>query len=292
MKKVVILSILAAAGMAAAPSWATLIEQSLWHMGEAGSTAADPTYGDIVPLDSVNTDGEFNNMNHAFYNTFVTGGAAPGSTAYMSLAGTPPISGSWIQGGLTQDLQADNYGIEIWARAGSLTDINASRYIMTLDGGTAATQVFEFGIRDNQINSGDSTLYWYGARSNAAYIGATPGADAATIFTPNTWVDLALVRSGGVNYFYVNGVQIGSGDTGTPTNDGQGTVHFGLNAFSGSGGNNLAGDLDEARYFTFSPGTFDPSKDLYSAIPEPATFSLMGLFGAVAFARRRLAARK
>ena len=100
----------------------------------------------------------------------------------------------------------------------------------------------------------------------------------------NQWYDVALVRAGGVSTLYVNG---------TPYALSMGTPNVATSALM-IGGNPLYaerfnGRIDEARIFTFSSGSFNPSTDLLidATTPEPASFAFVGLgIAALWFARR------
>ena len=96
---------------------------------------------------------------------------------------------------------------------------------------------------------------------------------------------MALVRASGVSALYVNGTAYALS---------MGTSNVAASALM-IGGNPLYpaerfnGRIDEARIFTFSSGSFNPSTDLLidATTPEPASFAFVGLgIAALWFARR------
>jgi hypothetical protein len=83
--------------------------------------------------------------------------------------------------------------------------------------------------------------------------------------TPN-WTALALVKSGGTTSFYVNGQLAGSNAAAINTS---GLLAFGFQQNVGT--RHLAGDFDEASFFTFAPGAFNPTTDLIKVV-QPGLF--------------------
>jgi hypothetical protein len=112
-----------------------------------------------------------------------------------------------------------------------------------------------------------------------AFIGGTNGVVGS--FTANTWAHLALIRSGGITQFYINGVPQGATYAGAPTGNGLG--HLAINPGAGSSFN---GQIDELRLVTFTPG--ESTTNILNAltIPEPSA-ALLGGLGALALLRRR-----
>ena len=96
------------------------------------------------------------------------------------------------------------------------------------------------------------------------------------------WDHLALVRTGGIDYLYVNGVLAGQ-------NAAQGTTPYAGGSaigsqLSGGGNHGFTGDIDDV-YFSSVSGTFSPADDLHM-IPEP-TVALLGSLGVLGLLRRR-----
>ena len=116
-----------------------------------------------------------------------------------------------------------------------------------------------------------------GLCSGIAYVGSTP-------VVINTWTHLALVTSGGMTTFYVNGVANGTaGAPNTPTVDPYG-IGFSIgDCLSGQGAPQpFQGLIDEVRMFTFSPGLFATNSLLLTSVPPgPASVSLLPTGGKV-----------
>jgi len=113
--------------------------------------------------------------------------------------------------------------------------------------------------------------------------------DGATTLATNTWYQVALVNdtSAGTLSLYLNGAL--ETTSGISFNDpSTGALSLGGN---GSGGDLFTGKLDEARIFTFAPGTFNTSMLAYSAVPEPSTYAALfgvAVLGAAAWRRRSI----
>lgn len=264
---------------------ATIVTQSLWSMGEPGSLGGT---GNLYALDTVISDGALNNMNNIFSGVSYLSATPPpftGSSTYLHLAPVSSLSGEWMfnpsgtgQPATTaQTLPSDNYGFEVWVRATA----NVSNFapVMFIGDGVGGLQLDQ--------TSGSDGQHWAAVRDGQAWLVSapfTPGAPG-TELTLSTWYDLALVRDNGVTKMFVNGVQVGSGDATAPSNSG--FVGFGIQPRTG--GFNFAGDIDEARVFTFSAGQFTTS-DLYInnlLVPEPSTAALVGVSGLMILGLRR-----
>lgn len=130
----------------------------------------------------------------------------------------------------------DNFGVEAWVRASS----TASNSQVVTNGDSS--------------NSGWG-LFRSGANWGFLYGGQTLAATAAPSVDVNTWTHLALVRSGGVNTLYKNGVAVLTA-AGTPVTP-AGAFSIGVGA--PSNGEFFAGNIDEVRVFTFTAGQFATS---------------------------------
>lgn len=203
---------------------AVILPYAEFRLGEAGSLGASNK-----PQD--------NTGNNRHYSEEINGGNATtgnasfhanatGSTAYLDTSGGG--NEGWYSGNVFSTLPTDNFAMGVFARAAGTGTQNGD--IFTTGGGTGA---FKIGLE----NSG-----WAASCHNIAWIG-----NVGT-FQANTWVHLALVRSGGVTTFYVDGVAQGSSFNGAPTHS---SPHMSV---SPGGGAYFDGNIDEARIVTFSPG--------------------------------------
>ena len=138
----------------------------------------------------------------------------------------------------------DNVGVEAWVRTSNLSQLNKN--------------IFGTGDNTKGLNLGfesNGGAGWFGAVANKAFAGNTGVAG----YTAGTWIHLAVVRSAGTTTFYVNG--IANGSTTAVPNDATGTGALHMAVTSG-GASAFAGDIAEARIFTFAAGAFDPNSDL------------------------------
>jgi hypothetical protein len=259
---------LAALGFAL-PSHAAVTIQSYWNMGEAVN-------GSGQPQDLVNADGAFNHFNNNPGTSIQTASPATvgGSTAYLHTNGGA-FNGAWMYTGTTaQTVPVDNWGIELAIRSTATAGIPLGvwRSVLNLNSATSG------GLALEAKNVG-GTVYWEVNRAGQANL-IIPKNSSTTVID-NTWYNIALVKSGGTLTFYIDGESVGSSTGSVGTNDG--LLHLGIEPGTGASARAFAGDFDEMRFFTFSPGAFNPATDL---IPEPSV-SLLGSLGVLALLRRR-----
>ncbi|MGH7968012.1 MAG: LamG-like jellyroll fold domain-containing protein, partial [Limisphaerales bacterium] len=228
------------------------------------TSSADVTVQGWWHLDSSQPITDSSGNNRTFGSAYSTAPAAGGSFAALPVnngAGGPlgPVAyvstqciqvGVGVGGkrqsamwGLGYNPPAQDYGIEIW--------------VLPQDNGIAGGSggwIFSSG------QSGGVALRINSQSGSESYIDAfilgtsTTIGDQVAIDT-NRWMHLAIVNQGGITTFYTNGVPCGLSDTNhatTPAGD----------VYIGTPSDNQAyyGYLDEARMFTFAPGTFSTSQ--------------------------------
>lgn len=214
------------------------------------TATAQPAVAAVTPID--------------YYRMGETENAAPGSASVtldsvggktMTLVGTPFyvadaagtavsatgstnslwfFSGTWGNASLLTTA-TDNVGLEAWVKPGSLP---AGSHCLVYNGTSGANG---FGLFMNGAS--------YEARIGSSSFGAAPA-------TTTDWVHLAVVRSGGLATFYVNGVAAATSVAPMVTPSGQ----FGVAASPPAFTNDFFfGHVDEVRAFTFEPGAFAPT---------------------------------
>lgn len=176
--------------------------------------------------------------------------AAPGTPAISNIGG-PNNDAYYTFNGTNQHYffgtsaawnpPEDNIGVEAWVRTSNLSQMDR--------------HVFGTGSNNNGLNLGFTAGAWFGAVAGKAGAGSTGGGD----YTAGTWIHIAVVRSAGITTFYANGNPVGN-TTAVPNDaSGTGALHM---AVTSGGASAFAGDIAEARIFTFEAGTFDPNTDL------------------------------
>lgn len=262
MKNYIIALTMLLAGALASP--ASITVQAWYHLGEAGTLPGG------LPLDS---SGNGNNMNDGFseFETVHPSANTPGGPLGTS-GWTSTGSSEWGRNGdviiAARDaysVSGDNFGIEAWV----LPFGNGYNVFCCESAHNYTAQIFASGA--------DSTGFYIGVKNNqdgtyslvAAVITDTNGVvqvGNAVPLNTATWTHLAVVRDNGTNTFYVNGAPSGDSNTDTPsTNAPTGTGSQNGMRLGASGGDQVAyrGLIDEARAFTFSPGTFSLTNLLY-----------------------------
>lgn len=216
---------------------------SYWQLGEGATVGLDAS--------SAN-DGEVNNFNNSAGTVVnsATPSSAAGSTAYATTSGAN-FQGLWMfgAGSNNQTVPADDWGVQFQVRVLTLPTTGTFKPVYGMRDASSGGLVIE-------ANNIGGTTYFDVNRSGQANL-IIPR-NASTTVTANTWYDLALVRSGGVLTFYVNGVSVGTSSGSIGTTDGLLALGF----KQGVGTGHLNADFDEARFFTFAPGTFNASVDL------------------------------
>lgn len=254
---------LSAIALAPAISHAAITMFAEYHLGEAGSLGATNR-----PQDSSGNGRNFGGANAAAGAVVTTGlpSAAIGSTAALDTSNTGSAEG-WYNADST-GLGTDDYAFGIFAKAAQNTATERGTVFM-LNG----------DIGGYNITLGANG--WEASAYNIAYI------SQPTAFTANTWAHLAMIRTGGVTTFYIDGIAQ-AGTYATASTLGQMQI-----SVSPGGSTAFDGWLDEARVVQFTAGesTTNILNALTgaSAIPEPSTYGLLGAgaLAGVAIVRRR-----
>jgi hypothetical protein len=250
------------------PAHSAVTIQSYWQLGE-GAVGADSSNAN---------DGETNNFNNSTGTTILT--ASPsgvaGSTAYAHTSGTN-FQGLWMFGGGSnnQTVPADNWGVQFMVRSTNTASIGGTGTFRAIYGMLDAASG---GLVIEARRHSDGNVYWDVNRSGQANL-IIPR-DTTTLVIDNEWTNLALVRSGGVLNFFVDGDLVGTSTGSIGSTDGLLALGF----QQGVGTNNFIGDFDEASFFTFAPGAFNAGTDLL--VPEPSA-ALLGGLGMLTLLRRR-----
>jgi len=249
-----------AALLSVSPATAAITLYAEYHLGETGSLGANNR-----PLDS---SGNGRNMVNEISGSTATVGSAgayaAGSTAYLNTAGAG--NEGWYSSGLFTTLPTDNFAFGVFARAAANTS------------GTLG-DVFALGGNNGAFKLSLAPNGWAASSHNVAWIAATDGVSGS--FAADTWVHLAMIRSGGITTFYINGAAQGSTFSGAPVHD---TPHISVNP---GGSTYFDGQIDEARVVTFTSGESATNVlNTLQGVPEPAA-ALIGGLGLLGLLRRR-----
>jgi Concanavalin A-like lectin/glucanases superfamily/PEP-CTERM motif len=263
-KSLAAIAVVALSSALAPQASAVVTTYASYALGEAGSIAV--VGGVNEPQDSLNLH-DFSTVLGVGTSTVVTGvSGAPGSTAYITSAGARGwTTGTTYTSGLA--LATDNFGFSVWTRAAANTS------------GAGGTQGTVFGLGGPSVTGpfqiALTATGWQASSFNVGNIG-TAGA-----FVANEWINLAVIRSGGVSTFYVNGVASGATFAGAPQHA---SGHLSVTP---GGSDFFYGDIDEARIVTFTAGeTTANVLGGLGAIPEPSS-ALLGGLGVLGLALRR-----
>ena len=222
---------------------AAIIPYAEYHLGETGASATN------LPVDSSGNGRDFVTSisgGNATIGNAVYHPQAAYSTAYIDTSGTG--NEGWYSTGLFTSLPTDNFAFGVFARAAA---------------NNSATQgdVFALGGGNGAFKLSLASSGWAASSHNTAWIAATNG--IAGSFTANTWVHLALIRSGGITTFYINGVAQGTTYSGAPVHN---TPHISVNP---GGSTYFDGQIDEARVVTFDAGA--ATADILTTLMTPST---------------------
>ncbi len=208
---------------------AAIVPYAEYHLGEAGSLG-----GSNKPQDATGNGRNFSddiNGGSATVSTTDLPPNATGSTACLDTSNTS-INDGWYSGNMYSTLPTENFAFGIFARASSNDGAHQSD-IFTL-GNVGGSQ--KISLEGNGWSASAHNINWI----------APPGGVSGS-FTPNVWVHLAIIRTGGVSTFYINGVANG-------TYSGPVTHASPHMSVSPGGGSYFDGQLDEARVVTFTAG--------------------------------------
>lgn len=252
-----IIALAVTAGSAFVPAaQATITTFAEYHLGETGTLGANN-----LPLDG---SGNGRNLTSSINGAYTSVGSAAfhslaaNSTAYLdtSLTGGEGYYGP----DLFSSLPTDNFAFGVFARAAS--------------NDTTRGDVFTLGGSNSSFKLSLASNGWAASSHNAAWIGSSGGVSGS--FAADTWVHLALIRSGGTTTFYINGTAQGSTYAGAPVHN---TPHLSVDP---GGSAFFDGQIDEARVLTFDPG--DTTTDILAALQVgsriPDHFSNEGTKGA------------
>jgi len=257
----IVLAFVVLALLAPLPAGAAIITYAEYHLGEAGSLGATN-----LPQDSSGNALHFGNaISGAAASVGTTGVVAPGSTAYLDTSGVG--NEGWYSTNLFTGLQTDNFGFGVYARAASQGSTEGHVFTLGGNGG------FAVSLAANG---------WAGSSHNVAWISDAGG--MAGTFSPDTWVHLALIRSGGSAQFYIDGVAQGATYAGVPVHD---TPHLSVHP---GGTAYFDGHMDEARVVTFTAGESTAAVlNALQGVPEPSSILLLviGGLGLLSLRRRK-----
>lgn len=220
----------AISALALGPAEASVSLYAEYHLGEAGSLGTNQ-----LPLDSSGSGKSLtSDISGATATVGTTGLAAPNSSACLDTSGAG--NEGWYASGrysAAPALATDNFAFGVFASSASMAAANQGD-VFTIGGSNGAFKL--------SLSSGG----WAASSHNVAWIGTGGGTPGS--FTANTWAHLALIRSGGVTTFYINGIAQSGTISNAPVID---TPHMSV---APNGTSYFDGRLDEARVVTFTAG--------------------------------------
>jgi len=223
------------------PAYGTIVTVAEYRFGDSDPGAVA---GNAVNATTVDSSGNGNTMNLAGSATYVTTPSGLGISLNGSSAGFSRAVVSTL---------LDDFGMEVLVSSNN-TPFNGQTIFYNGNTGANGWGFYQTGG------------IWGVLMGGRFYQG--------TAVIPNQWVALALVRAGGITTFYVNGVSqyTTAVSPATPS----GSLVAGDGNFSFPPASYFSGQLDRARVFTFSAGGFSTG-DLMGPVPEPATWTMIGL---------------
>lgn len=233
-----------------------------YHLGESGSLGASNS-------SIIDSSGNGRNLTNAISggttSVGTSGVSAPGSTAYLSTAGTGN-EGWYSSTNIYSTLPTDNFAFGVYVRAASNTATTRGDVFTLGSSPSAGNEAFKVSLE---------ATGWTASEHNVSYIGS------AGTFTADLWVHLAVIRSGGVSTFYVDGVAQGGTYAGAPVHN---NPHLSVNP---GGLAYFDGQIDEVRVVTFTSGESTANvMNTLQAVPEPSAI-LLGVLGFLSVFRRR-----
>ena len=227
---------------------AAITDFGLYHLGEFSSRSAASPYLALTNSGTAGTPQNIisfqNNGSSVSIVTPIRG--ASNSTAALSVTQGSGQSGYY--GGATAFSFTDNFAMEIWVNPAS-SSLSGNHDVFCLANNAGTIKI--------AINAGN----WQALINGSAF-------STGVVASASQWTTAAIIRSNGVSRFFINGiVQTGTGAA-TPV------IANPMLFFGPAGVNGFSGILDEARLFTFVPGTDNPVTAL-SVPPPPVPFPVL-----------------
>jgi hypothetical protein len=228
-----------------------------YHLGEAGSFAG------LLPQDQSGNAAHFTGATGAI--TSSTTLPSPVSSAYAHFDGSSDAFGANMG-----TIPVDNFAVEMWVRVA-----DANRQAGIFSPGRRADGNLRFHVENGYFAASYKGIGWIGDDP-------TNGGTVGQAITVNDWTHLAVIRSGGISTFYIDGVAQAGTSSAVPVHE-TGRSHIGV---FNQGISRFSGDIDELRIFSFDPVSDNAVSALQ--IPEPSALMLcIGTVGCAVFRRRR-----